>query len=75
MSDEQEYARIAAMTEGQLLDYVLGAPELLTDSYYRGFATAVRMRHSELVALREDGRFVRDLDALHELAGASWLGG
>lgn len=50
--DEAEYAKIATMNERQLLDYVLGTPELLTDKYYRGYDTAIYARHEELVKLR-----------------------
>ncbi len=48
MSDAKEYKKIAKMSVAQLLDYVLGAPYLLTDSYYRGFDTAIYKRHKEL---------------------------
>jgi hypothetical protein len=46
--DELEYEKIAKMTVEELLAYVLGAPHLLTDSYYRGYDTAIYARADQL---------------------------
>jgi len=48
MSDEQEIKTIASMSERELLEYVLSFPELMTDSYYGKFRTAVIKRAREL---------------------------
>lgn len=47
-SDEVEYLKIAKMSDRELLDYVLASPYLLTDSYYRGFDTAIYARAEQL---------------------------
>lgn len=46
--DELEYAKIAKMSTRELLNYVLCHPEYLTDSYYRGYDTAIYKRADEL---------------------------
>ena len=46
--DELEYERIALMSAEELLSYVLDSPYLLTDSYYRGFHTAIYARAEAL---------------------------
>lgn len=46
--DQKDYNRIAKMSVRQLLDYVLEHPYYLTDSYYRGFDTAIYKRAEEL---------------------------
>lgn len=46
--DEAEYAKIALMSESELLDYVMCHAYYLTDGYYRGFDTAIQKRYSEL---------------------------
>jgi len=47
-TDEYQYTLIAKMSVGELLDYVICHPYYLTDSYYRGFDTAILKRHKEL---------------------------
>lgn len=46
--DEKEYTKITKMSMKQLLDYVISNPHLLTDSYYKGYDTAIYKRHEEL---------------------------
>jgi hypothetical protein len=53
IGDEAEYEKISRMTESELLDYVLGAPHLLCDGYYRGYDTAIYARYAVLLARRE----------------------
>lgn len=48
--NELECEKIAAMSMRELLDYVLGNPEYLTDSYYRVFGSAVYKRDEQLTA-------------------------
>lgn len=48
MSDLDQYKIIAAMDVYELLDYVINQPELLTDSYYRGYDKAIYERAEEL---------------------------
>ncbi len=46
--DEAEYRRIARMSVVELLEHVIHNPHLLTDSYYRGYDTAIYKRYEEL---------------------------
>lgn len=46
--DELEYDRIATFSLLELLDYVLGHPEYLSDSYYKGYDTAILARREVL---------------------------
>lgn len=46
--DELEYEKIAKMSAGELLGYILGSPYLLTDPYYKNFDTAIYKRAEEL---------------------------
>lgn len=46
--DEIEYTKISKMSALELLNYVLDSPHLLTDSYYRGYDTAIYKRYDEL---------------------------
>lgn len=46
--DELEYEKIAKMSTRELLDYVLCHPEYLSDSYYRGYDTAIYARRKQL---------------------------
>jgi hypothetical protein len=48
--DELEYERISQLTTRQLLDYVLEHPSYLTDSYYRGFDSAIYSRAGALLS-------------------------
>jgi len=52
MGDEDEYLKIAAMSERELLDYVIENPNYLIDSYFAGYDTAILNRHAELTAAR-----------------------
>lgn len=48
--DAQTCLNIAQMTEGELLDFVIGNPSYLTDSYYGDFGNAIDARHAALRA-------------------------
>lgn len=48
MSDAQEYKKIAKMNALRLLNYVADHHYYLSDSYYRGFDTAIYKRIEEL---------------------------
>lgn len=46
--NDLECERIAAMSEAELLDYVIAWPENLTDPYYRQFGKAIQKRYLKL---------------------------
>lgn len=46
--NEEECLRIKAMTESELLDYVMDHPEYLSDPYYYDFGRAMTERHEQL---------------------------
>lgn len=48
--NDQTMLDISKMTEGELLDFVIGNPTYLTDSYYRDFGNAIDARHAALRA-------------------------
>jgi len=46
--DEKQAERISKMTEGELLDYLMGNTDIMNDSYYAVFSEAVHARYREL---------------------------
>jgi hypothetical protein len=48
--NDQEVLLIMALTEGELLDYVMESPEYLSDGYYSIFGNAIWARWQELRA-------------------------
>jgi hypothetical protein len=51
--DDQTCLDISQMSEGALLDFVLGNTEYLHDPYYAVFARAISARHAELRAAQK----------------------